>query len=60
MSTALNTFLQQTVQHGGIPFELKLNNPNEGTLTAMHDADSGENLSRMFDSVEELFEDLDV
>ena len=32
MTTAFNIFLRQCVSYGGIPFEIKINHPNNETL----------------------------
>jgi len=60
MSTALTVFLRQTVRSKGIPFEMRLNTPNEETLAAIEDVNSNRNMSRQFHSVKELIEDLDA
>ncbi|MCL2570787.1 MAG: type II toxin-antitoxin system RelB/DinJ family antitoxin [Defluviitaleaceae bacterium] len=60
MSTALTVFLRQTVRSRGIPFEMRLNTPNEETLAAIKDVNIGHNMSRQFHSVKELMEDLDA
>ena len=60
MSTALTVFLRQTVRSRGIPFEMRLNTPNEETLAAIKDVNIGRNMSRQFHSVKELMEDLDA
>ena len=60
MSAALNIFLRQSIRYGGIPFELRLSNPNIETLAAIDDVNSNRNLSEPFDTIEELFEDLDA
>jgi DNA-damage-inducible protein J len=60
MSTAMNIFLKQSVRYGGIPFELRINKPNAETISAIDDANNGRNLSKSFDTVDELFEDLNA
>ena len=60
MSTALTVFLRQTVRSKGIPFEMRLNIPNEETLAAIQDVNLGRNMSRQFHSVKELMDDLDA
>ena len=35
MTTAINIFLRQVIRENGIPFEVKLNIPNEVTKTAI-------------------------
>ncbi|NLC44077.1 MAG: type II toxin-antitoxin system RelB/DinJ family antitoxin [Clostridiales bacterium] len=37
MSTALTVFLRQTVRSNGIPFELRLDVPNDETLEALEE-----------------------
>lgn len=37
MTTAINIFLRQTIRENGIPFELKLNIPNETTVAAIEE-----------------------
>ena len=60
MSAALNIFLRQSVRYGGIPFELRLSKPNTETLATIDDVDRNRNLSKSFDTVKELFGDLDA
>jgi len=37
MTTAINIFLRQTIRENGIPFELKLNTPNDITSAAIEE-----------------------
>ncbi len=37
MSTAVNIFLRQAIRENGIPFEVKLNIPNETTAAAIRE-----------------------
>lgn len=37
MSTAVNIFLRQAIRENGIPFEIKLNIPNEVTAAAIQE-----------------------
>jgi len=60
MSTALTVFLRQTVRSKGIPFDMRLNIPNEETIMAIQDVNLGRNMSRPFSGVRELMEDLDA
>ena len=60
MTTAINMFLRQSIREQAIPFELKVNIPNEMTMKAFEE---GEELlnnpnSQKFSSIEALFEDL--
>ena len=62
MSTAVNIFLRQAIRQGGLPFEVKLDIPNETTAAAieegrklMHDKDA-----KGYKSIEELRAALEV
>lgn len=37
MTTAINIFLRTTIRENGIPFDLKLNTPNELTIAAIEE-----------------------
>ena len=53
MSSAINVFLKQSVREQKIPFEIRKEYPN-------YDTDSTDyNDSKTYDSVEELFKELD-
>lgn len=60
ISTAFNVFIRQTLRQGKIPFEITLSASNKDTMQAMKDVDDGVNLSKSFDSVEELMGDLNA
>ena len=60
MTTAFNVFVRQSVRQGGIPFEIKLDIPNAKTIAAMDDVNNNRNMSRTFDSVEDLMSDLNA
>ncbi len=60
MSTAMNMFLRYSVRYGGIPFELRIEKPNAETLFAIDDVNNNRNMSKTFDSVNALIEDLDA
>jgi len=60
MSTALTVFLRQAVRSNGIPFEMRLNVPNDETMEAIQDVNLNRNMSKPFYSVKELMEDLDA
>ena len=60
LSSAMNIFLKNSVRYGGIPFELRLDEPNEITKRAIDDVESKRNLSGPFNSVEEMLEDLNA
>ena len=40
MSTAVNIFLRQAIRQGGLPFEVKLDIPNETTAAAIREGRS--------------------
>ncbi len=40
-SQAIELFAQAVINHGGIPFELKINQPNKITLQAMQEIEDG-------------------
>ena len=56
ISTAYEMFYRQIITHQGIPFDLHI--PNQETLQAMRDARDGK--GKKYDSVDEMFEDLQV
>jgi DNA-damage-inducible protein J len=60
LSTAMNIFLRYSVRYNGLPFELRLETPNAETLAAIDDVNNNRNMSRTFDSVSALMEDLNA
>ena len=54
-SQAVNIFYSQIALHQGLPFEVKI--PNKTTIQAIEETEKGE--GQKFDSVEDLFKDLD-
>ena len=60
MSTAMNIFLRYSVRYGGIPFELRIEKPNAETLSAIDDVNNKHSMSKTFDSVSALMEDLNA
>lgn len=60
-STGMNILLMQTLEHRGFAAPIMLGPdeeiPNETTLSAMRDIDTGRNLSR-YDSVDAMFKDI--
>jgi len=60
MSTAMNIFLRYSVRYGGIPFDLRIEKPNAETLSAIDDVSNNRNMSKTFDSVNALMEDLNA
>ncbi len=58
VSTAFLLFAKAMVREGGIPFDVKISEPNEKTYAAMESAERGENLYGPFDTVEEFMESI--
>ncbi len=58
MTTAINVFLRQAIYHNGFPFDIVLRTPNDVTVGAMEEAESGQDLSRPFDSVADVMDAL--
>lgn len=59
ITEAVNVFLNQVILNDGIPFEIKKPKINKETIQAMEDTKNGKNLSKTFDNVDEMFEELD-
>ena len=60
MSSAINVFLKQSVREQKIPFEIRKEYPNYDTDMAIAETDSKDyNNSKTYDSVDELFRELD-
>ncbi|WP_304067721.1 type II toxin-antitoxin system RelB/DinJ family antitoxin [Megamonas hypermegale] len=58
-SVAINMFLNAIVRNNGIPFSLTLE-PNDETKKVLEDVIQGRNLSRKFNNVDELMDDLNA
>lgn len=61
MSAAVNIFLRQAIRENGIPFEIKINTPNETTLAAIQEgkAIAHDKTSTGFNNMEDLREALE-
>ena len=59
ITEAINVFLNQVILNDGIPFEIRKPRYNKETIQAMEDTKNGKNLSKTFDNVNEMFEELD-
>lgn len=59
-STAITIFLKTVVRHGGLPFDMRLYTNNEETLRILDDINHHRNLSRTYESVAEVMEDLNA
>ena len=61
MSAAVTLYFRQVVNQRRIPFEIVAPDvPNAATKKAMADAEKGKNLSRSFDTVDEMWKDLNA
>lgn len=62
MSTAVNMFLRQSIRYNGLPFDIRLDIPNETTLKAINESKEmlKQRNTKRFSSVDELFADLDT
>lgn len=60
LSTATGIFFRQALRCHGLPFEVKLDDPNEISIKAIEDAINDRNMSGPFDSVSDLMEALDA
>lgn len=57
MTTAINIFLRQAIQYQGLPFDVKIDE-NRKLLQVVTDVEQNRNMSRSFESVSGLMEDL--
>ena len=60
LSTATGLFYRQALRCHGIPFEIKLGEPNETTYAAIAASESDEDMFGPFNSIEELMEALNA
>ena len=62
MTTAINIFLRTAIREKGIPFTLKLNNPNEETKKAFTEGDNIINdlTVKGYTSIDDLKKSLDL
>ena len=60
VSDAVNIFFHQSLMQGGLPFQIQLPKPNPETTAAIEDVNKNRNMSRTFDSVDELIKDLNA
>ena len=52
-------FLRHSIRYG-IPFDLRLDIPNEETLAAIDDVNNNRNMGKTFSSVKDLMDDLNA
>ncbi|MEG0338837.1 MAG: type II toxin-antitoxin system RelB/DinJ family antitoxin [Oscillospiraceae bacterium] len=60
MTSAFIAFTQQSVREQRIPFNLSRNIPNSDTIKAIENVRNDTNMSKAFNSVAELMEDLNA
>lgn len=61
MSTAINVFLRQAIYYGGLPFEIRREEPNADTLAAMHEVrqmKEDSSLGKTYTDVDEMMREL--
>lgn len=58
ITDAINMFIHQSLNYGGIPFELKIDRPNAITLAAMKEANELAKSGEGFDDVEDMLREL--
>lgn len=56
MTTAINIFLRRTIRDNGIPFDMKLYEPNEETLAAFEEGNKllSDKSRKHYNSIDEL------
>ncbi len=57
ITEAVNVFLNIVILNDGIPFEIR--KPNKETIQAMEDTKKEKNLSKKYNNVDKMFEELD-
>lgn len=60
LSTATGLFYRQALRCHGLPFDVRLDEPNEVTYAAMETAEKDEDMYGPFDSVADLMESLNA
>ena len=60
MTTAINIFLRQAIQHRGLPFEVKIKEDNVSLENILNDVENNKNMIGPFNSIEELMSDLNA
>ena len=58
LTTAINIFLKQAIRERGLPFYVGQAKYKDEVYQAMKDAEQGKNLSKGYNDVEEMFEDI--
>ena len=60
LSTAMGIFYRQALRCHGLPFDVKIDEPNETTYEAMESAKNNKDIYGPFDSVKDLMRALDA
>ena len=60
LSTVTGIFYRQALRYHGLPFEVRIDEPNETTYNAMETAENDEDMHGPFDSVEDMMEVLNA
>lgn len=60
LSTATGIFYRQALRYHGLPFEVRIDEPNETTYQAMKVAENDEDVHGPFNSVVDMMEDLNA
>ena len=60
LTTAINIFVRESLREGGIPFAVKIDNPNKETIAAMLEAKkiAKDTSVKGYNDLDELFTDL--
>ena len=59
ITEAVNVFLNQVILQEGIPFRIQKPKYNRETIQALEEVKKGKNISKTFDSTDEMFKELD-
>lgn len=59
ITEAINVFLNQVIFHQGIPFKIEIPMYNEETMKTIEEIQREQGVSKTFDTVDEMFEELD-
>lgn len=60
LSTATTMFYIQALQCNGLPFDVKIKEPNEVTYKAIEEIENHKHTHKKFDNVDDLMESLDA
>lgn len=59
ITEAINVFLNQVIFHQGIPFKIEIPMYNKETMKTIEEIQREQGVSKTFDTVDEMFEELD-